>query len=431
MRILVLGAYGLIGHEVTRALLKAGHEVTGLARSVSTGKALLPDATWIGADLAHLTEPASWHPHLQNSDAVVNAAGALQTGARDNVQRTQQDAMCALFSACENQEVRRFVQISAVGVSGHADTEFMRTKAAADKALAQSDLDWTILKPGLVISHTAYGGTALLRTLAAFPVIQPIVLGNAKVQTVHVSEVAEAVVKAMSSDAMARKSFDLVEPDAHSLEQVVLQFRTWLGFGAPAKVLRLPRALGFATAKLADLTGWLGWRSPLRSTALRVLATDVLGDPEPWQKVTGKPLKTLSETLAGLPSTRQERQFARLQLVWPLLLLTLSAFWFASGIIGFVSSAPATALIAEQVGNSTARHLVYGGSVLDILIGLGLLAKRTFKPACLGALAVSAAYLASGTVLTPELWLDPLGPFVKIFPAMGLALALLLQADER
>ena len=431
MRVLVLGAYGLIGHEVARALLKAGHDVTGLARSASTGAALLPDAKWIGADLSALTTPANWHQHLKNIDAVVNAAGALQTGARDNVRSVQQDAMCALFEACESQDVRRFVQISAVGVSETAETEFMRTKAIADKKLSQSGLDWTILKPGLVISHTAYGGTALLRTLAAFPVIQPIVLGQANIQTVHVSDVADSVVRSLREEDLLRQSFDLVELERHSLEQVVLQFRQWLGFAAPAKILPLPGSLGLAAAKLADFAGWLGWRSPLRSTAMRVLSSDVLGDPEPWQRVTGKPLRSLRETLADLPSTRQERQFARLQLALPLLLLTLSAFWLASGLIGFISSAPATELIADQLGNSIARALVYGGSIVDILIGLGFLVKRTFKPACLGALAVSAAYLASGTILTPDLWLDPLGPFVKIFPAMGLALALFLQVDER
>ena len=48
--------------------------------------------------------------------------------------------------------------------------------------------------------------------------------------------------------------------------------------------------------------------------------------------------------------------------------------------------------------------------------------------ALLGMLAVSAAYLAGGTMLTPGLWLDPLGPFVKVLPSMvlaGLAIAIL------
>jgi hypothetical protein len=37
----------------------------------------------------------------------------------------------------------------------------------------------------------------------------------------------------------------------------------------------------------------------------------------------------------------------------------------------------------------------------------------------------------AGAALAPQLWADPLGPFVKIFPAMALALAVAALAEER
>ena len=152
MHVLVLGAYGLIGLEAARGLIRAGHQVTGLARSSAKGKAVLPDVRWIEADLEELSRAEDWRPHLNGIDAVVNAAGALQSGLRDNVKRIQQDAMCALFEACAEAGANRFVQISAVGVAAEADTECMRTKAVAHDALRASGLNWVILKPGLVIA---------------------------------------------------------------------------------------------------------------------------------------------------------------------------------------------------------------------------------------------------------------------------------------
>ncbi len=44
---------------------------------------------------------------------------------------------------------------------------------------------------------------------------------------------------------------------------------------------------------------------------------------------------------------------------------------------------------------------------------------------------VSAAYLAGGTFLRPDLWLDPLGPYAKILPGALLALTTLAVMDER
>ena len=47
------------------------------------------------------------------------------------------------------------------------------------------------------------------------------------------------------------------------------------------------------------------------------------------------------------------------------------------------------------------------------------------------AIVLSLGYLAAGTVVTPELWADPLGPFVKVLPAIALAGLLAAMAEER
>ncbi|WP_454623373.1 hypothetical protein [Brucella anthropi] len=40
--------------------------------------------------------------------------------------------------------------------------------------------------------------------------------------------------------------------------------------------------------KVADLLGWLGWRSPMRSTALQALAGGIQGDPSAWLETGGR-----------------------------------------------------------------------------------------------------------------------------------------------
>ncbi|MEQ1653651.1 MAG: NAD(P)H-binding protein, partial [Hyphomicrobium sp.] len=327
MNVLVLGAYGLIGHEISAHLLRNGHSVVGLARDAAHGQALLPAARWVSADIARLVTPDAWSEHLTGIDAVINASGALQSGARDNVKAVQLDAIVALVTACEQRGVAKFIQISAPGADPSAATEFMRTKGIADDALRASRLDWVILKPGLVIAPAAYGGTSLLRALAAVPIVQPVVLPRARIQTVDVADVAHAVARALTNPALIRQSFDLVEPTSATLQDIVLKFRRWLGLAAPRAVFEIPKPLAALLAKLADATGLLGWRSPMRTTALTVLAADVVADPSPWQRATGETLKSLDETLARLPSTRQERSFARMELAFPILVAVFALFW--------------------------------------------------------------------------------------------------------
>ncbi len=431
MRVLVLGGYGLIGLEIVRRLRADGFEVTGLGRSAAKGARAAPIA-WIGADIAALTTPESWRPHLADIDAVVNASGALQDGLRDNLTAVQDEAIRALAAACAQYGVHRFVQISAPGADATAGTAFMRTKAAADDAIRTSALRWTIFKPGLVISANAYGGTQLLRMLAAVPAIQPLVFGDARIQTVAADDVADAVSFALSHEqTTARRTFDLVERTPHRLRDIVGAFRAWMGFAPAWRRLELPRSMGFAIASVADLAGWLGWRSPLRTTALRVLAQDVAGDGKDWEAVRGRALKSLDETLNALPATLQERVSARAGLVFPVLALTLATFWLASGLIGFWKTEAAAHVLDGATTPATAATLVLAGSVLDLCIGASLLVRRFTRAAALASIVVSLGYLAAGTWLTPYLWADPLGPFVKIFPAMALALAVAALAEER
>ncbi|ACL62423.1 NAD(P)H-binding protein [Methylobacterium nodulans] len=171
MRILVLGGYGLIGTAVILRLLSAGHSVIALGRSAVAARRRFPEVSWIETDIAGLSGAESWRPLIADCDAVVNCAGALQDGARDDLHAVQSTAMQALFLACEAAGIRRVVQISAVGASPSATTAFMRTQAEADGTLSRLDLDWTILRPGLVLAPAAYGGTALLRALASIPVV--------------------------------------------------------------------------------------------------------------------------------------------------------------------------------------------------------------------------------------------------------------------
>lgn len=431
MRVLVLGAYGLIGGEIVRALTADGCEVVGLVRSKAKAARLLPGLPCVQADIAMLRNPSDWCEIISGFDAVINASGALQNGLRDKVANVQDKAVRALISACDQERVGFFIQISASGAEKLASTEFMRSKSRADDALRASGLQYVIFKPGLVISHTAYGGTALVRALAGFPIIQPLVMPDVRLQTVAGVEVGHAVAEAVAGRVPIRREYDLVGTKAYELAEIVLQFRRWLGF-EPARLNAIfPRSIGYLMAKAGDAAGWLGWRPPLRTTALRVLADDVLGDPGPWTAVMGRPPKSLEETLAETPSTLQERIFARVQILTPLILIILSAFFIASGVIGLVRSDAAAAALSGALDGNFSRVVVFAASLLDIGLGAAILVRAWARAAAVAMAVLSLTYLVFGTLISPSLWVDPLGPFMKILPVVGLALAAALLLEER
>ena len=430
MRILVLGGYGLIGSAIMRQLLADGHEVTGLGRDVRRARRLIPQARWTEADMRRLSSMADWAPILAGIDAVVNAAGALQTGGRDNVTAVQETAILALIAACEAAGIRRFVQISAPMARPDAGTDFMASKGKADAALAASALEWTILRPGLVLAQSAYGGTALIRMLAAQPVGGLIAFGETPVQTVDVDDVAEAVSLALASGDLAGVTADLVEDNSHSLQDIVVATRRWLGFPDFRLLLPVPRPLVALLTTLADLAGWLGWRSPLRSNAVNVLADGIPGDAAQTRAALGRPAHSLAETFARRPSTLQDRWHARLSLLFPVLITLLIAFWAASALIALPSFDQALAVLSA-LPEPVRPALVIAGIAADLAIAAGLAWRLTTRLAILGGIGLTLAYLAAASFVAPSLWLDPLGPLVKSAALIGLHLAVLPLLEER
>jgi hypothetical protein len=228
-----------------------------------------------------------------------------------------------------------------------------------------------------------------------------------------------------------RRVFDLVEPSAHTLAEVVQAFRSWLGL-APARVWPVPRALAQVLAKLADALGWLGWRSPLRSTALAELEAGVVGDPQAWHRATGQYCASLQDTLHRMPSTVQELWFARTYLMKPMLVAGLALFWLQSGLVAWAQLDNAAGVLAHSgLSSAWSRAAVHGGIVVDMLLGLAVLWRPWTRHAALGMVAVTALYLAGASVLTPALWVDPLGPLVKGIPGLLSAAMLVVLSNPR
>jgi uncharacterized protein YbjT (DUF2867 family) len=429
MRVLVVGGYGLIGGYVVAALAAEGHEVIGAGRDVAAAARRLRHARWVRADLATTSED-DWAPLLQGVDAVVNCAGALQDSPRDDLQAVHVTGLLALASAARRVGVDRLVQISAAGVA-ESPGGFGRTKRDAEMALEAAGVDWTILRPGLVIAPSAFGGSALLRGLAAFPWAIPVVYPGSLVQVVGAHDVALAVVAALKPDAPRRVAVDLASERAYRLDEILPALRAWLGL-RPASVVSLPPALVGLGGMIADGLAWLGWRSPMRTTAIAQLRHGVRGDAASARRFEGARVRDLDAILAAQPSGVQDRWFARLYFVKPLGLASLVAFWLASGLIGLLRADQAAAVLAVAgFAPAVAKVAVLAGSAVDILLA-GLVCLRRSAPLALkGMIMVSAAYLAGATLWRPDLWSDPLGPLVKVVPGAVLALALLGMMDER
>ena len=427
MRVLLTGATGFIGSAVLARLAAEGHDVRAVARRPGAG---LTPAEWCNLDLARTTDAAAWRPLLEDMDAVVHCAGVLQDGPGDSSRGVHVEGTAALYRACEDAGVRRVVHVSAIGVDREPLSTFSASKKLGEEALMARALDWVILRPSVVTGRAAYGGSALIRGLAALPVLFRLP-GTGPMQVVQLDDLVETILFFLRPDAPARFACDVAGPERLSLEEVILTYRRWLRLGEPRRVAA-PRWFAALLYRLGDLAGLLGWRPPVRSNARREFVRGAVGDPRSWTEVTGIRPRSLAQALAAEPASVQERWFARLYILKPVVLAGLSLFWIATAVVSLTAGWNTGLGYMREAGLGAAGAPgIVAGAAADCLVGLGIVLRKTAKPALYAALGLSVFYLMAGSFLLPRLWADPLGPMMKILPVIALNLAAIAIVDDR
>lgn len=425
LTVVVTGAGGFIGSAVAADLEATGHTVVCVVRRSASTRARPARVL----DFASATD-ADFDALLLGADAVINCVGLLQDGPADDVAAAHATGADRLFAACERRGVRRVVHFSAVGVDRAQVSSFSGSKHEGDRRLMARDLDWVILRPSVVLGRGAVGASALVRGLAALPVV-PVMPAEAPLQVVRLEDVVATVRAMVRPEAPARLSLELVGPERLTFADLVATYRTWLGWG-PARAVAVPAWLAAGLYRLGDLVGLLGWRPVLRSNAGREIARGAIGDGRAWSEATGLQPRSLAAALASDPATVQDRWHAALYLLRPLILGVLAAFWIATGIVSLTNGyANGVDLMRRTPAASLAGPSVVAGALADLLIGLAILWRPTARLGLLAAIAMSLGYAVLGTILAPWLWNDPLGPLMKIWPIIALHLVALAVLGGR
>lgn len=244
--ILVLGGTGFVGRSVCERLVERNGGGSGRVivptRRLSHGVHLrsLPTVELVEADVH---DPAQLGRLVAGADAVIQLIAILHGSAAD-FDRTHVQFPRKLAAA----QPRRVVHVSALGVAADAPSNYLRSKAAGEQALAGTPL--TVLRPSVIFGHHDRFLNLFAELQAVAPVV-PLAGGDARFQPVWVEDVASAIVRCLDRTDSIGKTFEAAGPQVYTLAELVKLAGRWSGHERP--VIPLPLGVGRLQATLMEL----------------------------------------------------------------------------------------------------------------------------------------------------------------------------------
>lgn len=170
--VFIIGGAGNIGFRLSSLLAKKGHTARPLYRKDDQAPSLRQiDAEPVKGDLTEL-DTGSLASLMAGSEIVVFSAGAGGKGGEEMTNAIDGEGLKTAVAAASQAGITRFLLVSAFPEAARGKglpasfENYMRVKKMADVALAESELDWVILRPGTLTDEK---GTGLVRAGLAIP----------------------------------------------------------------------------------------------------------------------------------------------------------------------------------------------------------------------------------------------------------------------
>lgn len=303
MKVLVTGGTGVVGKSAVDRLLAHGHSVRLFSRHA--GEDSRQWAEGVEPYPGSVSDGASVRGAAEGCDAVLHVAGIVaESPPEATFEEVNVEGTRRLVREAARAGVRRFVYVSSLGAD-RGSSDYHRSKHAAEKVVAASELDWLIVRPGNVYGPGDEVISLLLKMVRTLPAVPVIGGGDQPFQPVWVEDLGEALARAVERSEPSRQALDLAGPEVTTMNGL-LDLLEKMTQRTP---VRVPVPEWLARSGTGALES-LGMDLPVNSNQLTMLVEENVlpeGSPNALTDVFGVEPTRLAEGVAKLADSLPER----------------------------------------------------------------------------------------------------------------------------
>jgi NADH dehydrogenase len=297
--VFVTGGSGFVGSAVIDELVSRGYAVRALVR----GRPIPDRGGRVSPVSGDLHDPAALDRGMTGCEAVIHLVGIIMekpakgiTFERIHFQGTQ-----AVVDAAKRANIKRYVQMSAMGTRPDAVSDYHRTKWKAEEYVRASGLDWTIIRPSMI--HGPKGEFMQMEAAWAKKKAMPYLFmpyfgkgatgfaGSGKLQPVYVGDVAKAFVDALEKPQTVGQTYDLGGTDVMDWPTMHRKVATILT-GKPRLAMPIPAWYANALTYIAPAA-----LLPFNRAQVQMAREDNTGDNAPLIRDFGWTPRGFEETV--------------------------------------------------------------------------------------------------------------------------------------
>lgn len=219
----VFGGSGFIGRYVVKKLAEQGARVRVAIRRPDEGLFLKPMGSPGQVDIvqANIRVAPSVRAALQNADAVINCVGILYPRGRQSFEAVQARGAEIVALCAREAGIRRMVHVSAIGAAADSTSRYATSKAAGEAGVHRQLPQATIMRPSVVFGPEDDFFNRFASLAAFVPALPLVDGGHTRLQPVYAGDVAEAIVRALQSDAAAGLTYELGGPRIYTMREIM------------------------------------------------------------------------------------------------------------------------------------------------------------------------------------------------------------------